>query len=291
MPGPTPDAGDGAEWARRIGENGWRQCSVFRPPADFDGIPAFLGYNPTTDWLVVCTQACSIVGDNFDREPAVEAMVARPLPSFDPGSLQARGRDYRELHLPVSDLPAAAALACLLPRRLPILRRHLADWSPENAAVGTEALKAFQAWIAAHYTRIALPDALVRRLKEKGGLVDVVRKALRRSLPDGVRVHERVGAFYARWSPDEELPADLDYEFRLLVSCDDDATADELGDALRSLESGFRGRPVARGVRMEAPTVAAADGITLAQLRGMMRFSEWDSLSGPEELIPRLSTP
>src|SRR4051794_32022886 len=97
---------DGAD-ERPFGQNealsllkaGWTQGSVFRPNDEV--CPP--GATASGDvFLVVCTQACSLVLPSLQKEPHVELAVARPVAKFSAKAEAATGKDVRKFHLPVT---------------------------------------------------------------------------------------------------------------------------------------------------------------------------------------------
>ncbi len=69
------DSRFGENEAQRILEAGWRQGSVFRPPVDF-ALP--VPFDHENEWLVVCTQSCTVVSRDLAGDPHIEFLVAKP---------------------------------------------------------------------------------------------------------------------------------------------------------------------------------------------------------------------
>src|ERR1017187_10195724 len=100
MPGEEhSDFGD-AE-ARRIHSAGWRQGSVFRPPAEFS-VP--LEFDRGREMLVVCTQSCTVVSERIEADPYIEFLVAEPVKKYNQRSPEATGKNLRQFHLPISGI-------------------------------------------------------------------------------------------------------------------------------------------------------------------------------------------
>ena len=117
-------AGDDAQ---ALLDAGWTQGSVFLPNA-YVAIPA--GLERQGAFLIVCTQACSLVSMSLDKDPFVELAVATPVAVYKARSEAATGKDVRRHHLPrrrsrpscagnrhqLSLSPAPAASAFILAR-------------------------------------------------------------------------------------------------------------------------------------------------------------------------------
>lgn len=265
-------------WAACIEQAGWRQCSIFRPsPDDRHLIPAYLNLRDS-EWLVVATQSCSLCDPNFVREPLLEVMVGSPLLKYKPGHDDAKGRNNRVFHLPVHGLSGVEALACHIGRRAFLPRNCLPTRHPEKTWTEQKDLDAFKGWLANYYMRIALPGTLVDRLREPGGISDIMEAAFKADL-DGAEVQAGVNSVYIRISTEEELPPNKVYTISLVVVCDDEDAKEFLDRQLASL----MGRPSAplllHRVAVESLKIETADNITLADLSEHSRFNEWDELS------------
>jgi hypothetical protein len=92
-PGPDHEA------ATRIFTVGWRQGSVIRA-ADVPDLPVE-GIEPD-DWLVVCTQSCSVVNPRFNADTVVEWIVGRPVQELTSKAPSGPNRSEKGLALPVS---------------------------------------------------------------------------------------------------------------------------------------------------------------------------------------------
>jgi hypothetical protein len=281
---------DGVEWARQIQELGWQQCSVFRPPLGAEaGLPDYLALVPG-EWLLVCTQSCSVCSRNFQSEPLVEVCAASPVARFSHNHAEARGKVGHAFHLPIGGLPGAEALRCHLGRRAFIPRRLLLGWQPEKTWLKVDALNAFKGWLANHYMRIALPDILMNRLHGKDGIRQLVGAVLERDMGDGRRVEDLVNAFYIEAEPDEDLPPARLYCIRLMVVCQDE-DARELLDRELGFLQGTPSSPLSiNGVIVSELLVTTKDDATLAKLEGKSRFNDWDHLSPLPEQLKGLQT-
>jgi hypothetical protein len=263
--------------ARSLIEAGWRQGSIFRPPADFHLDPR-IAFKHEQEWLIVCTQSCSVCSMRFDADPVVEVAAATPQSKFNARSPEAKGKNARRLMLPLSGSDALSAIVCDVNRRTFIERRCFLQWRP-NASIrlSESARKTFQGWLARYYTRIALPNSLVTRLATKGGLFDQVRAAMGSDQDNPL--HLGIPGIYVRWKPDEEVSDTEVYTFSLLLACDDETTQRCITERLEDALQPFRAAGGSHGIFLANLDVETTDGITLKHANEYQRLSEWDELS------------
>ena len=266
----------------------WQQCSVFYPSAEMlQLLPAYMKLQPD-EWLVIATQTCSVVSDNFKKESLVEVLAARPLDNYNPKHPRAKGNENVYFHLPIHGHLSARkikALECDLGRRAFLPRSCLASITPEKTWCELPDLNAFKGWIAHYYTRIALPDTLVRRLTIKpDGLATSIEKILKGKVGE-VSLSDYVKTFYVAWSPNEEVSEDQFYEIELVVVCTDIDGANIIEPLLSEVIEGPEGKISIHKVLVSDLIVDPADNITLSDLYGKVRFNEWDRLSSPEERL------
>ena len=285
------DAADEPDGATAASYDDWNQCSVFRP-SDPAQLPGYLGFDPATEWLFICTQTCSICGPGSSAEPRIEVIVGKPLAEYDPKSQAALGKKVASLHLRFEEGAEFVAIALDISRRAFLPREVLGSGVRAKTPISISTLGAFQGWMARYYSRIAMPDALVKRIRaeNRNGIQRRVLKLLNQHLPldDGLgryQVHSEVSRFYVGWSPDKELPGDQPYILKLLVVCTTERTKKHLEVELEDLESGMGSKELVNGIAMTAPEVRVGDNVTDADKHNMKRFSEWDELSSASEML------
>jgi hypothetical protein len=275
--------------AASIQSQGWRQGSAFRPPADFS-FPGYINFQVGNEWLVVCTQSCSVCSANFTNEPLVEVIVASELQRYNPNHSDAKGKSNHSFHLPINGMPNTEALFCQLGKRFFIPRVLLSTWQPEKTWIELGVLNAFKGWLANYYMRVALPDELVRRLKLPGGIKEIVNNALTMQL-DGTPLNEFVSSIWIEWRPDEDLPSHKFYELSLIIVCDNDESREFLDRQLASLIGTAASPLTIEGVIVSELHIEVAENITLNLLAGKSRYNEFDALSNlPERLFSLRST-
>lgn len=280
--GATGEDGEafGVDHAEHLLKAGWGQGSVFRPN-DHVPIPAHLAAWPEDIWLVVCTQACGVVSPDIVRDPHVEIALAKAITKFSVRSPDATGKNVRRFHMPVTGA-AFAALDVDVNTRFFTPRRALLLFDPDpEVRADVTATRNLAGWLGRHYTRIALPNELVRRLVPSF-FRDLGRYLSERSGPDATgeapRVHDAVSAIFVKWSPDRELRPDEPYDVEVLAICDDPAVSETLDRRAADV-----GRVEAGGDVTISMTVQGRDETALSDIDGWVRLTEWDYLTGMAE--------
>ncbi len=274
-------------------DGGWRQCSVFRP-ADPALLPSYLMFDSDAEYLLVATQACSLCGRGPSSEAMAEVIVARPVASIDARDPLSRGNVVRRLHLPLEGLDDAAGLHLDMGRRAFLPRESLIGATLIPTTLAPKDLRAFQAWMTRYYARIAMPDALVTRIKNrKAGIAVTVRKILEHRLShrgDSYTVASDITRIYAKWRQDRELGQNENYDLHLVFVCRQERTKEYLLEALAGLASGLKGAEVRHGIIMDEPDVQVAHDLRLADVEDMYPYNEWDDLSQSDEIARAKST-
>ncbi len=260
--------------ARLILDAGWRQGSIFRPPEDF--VP--VRFEHGREVLVVCTQSCTVVSPSIIANPLIEYLVAEPVEKYHPRSNEAKGKNSRCFHLPVSGMPNAEALSCDINRRFFTDRRGCIRHVPENGLTPSEeGVRNLAGWIARYYTRIALPDELVARAKVKNGLFDIIQRALRTKIPSGEELSSAVEKIGVDWSSNSDLQGGL-YQVHILFLCTDADADDQLGSLLNDPLSLFTQHDGHDGIKLVYDTKNRRTAF-ISDFDGYKRLTEWDYLS------------
>lgn len=262
----------GEEEAHQILQAGWRQGRVFRPPL---GYPLPVPFDYENEWLVVCTQSCTVVSADLDRDPHIEFLVAKPAAHYKANSPEATGKNQRRFHLPVSGLPGVTSLECDINRRFFEPRALCLSNPPDvNIVVSEDAVRNLAGWISRYYTRVALPNELVRRAK---GLFGIIKEALRDNTRNGEMLSNSIDKILVRWSPDTELPNGL-YKIDILFLCADGASDLRLNSLLEVRLQQFTEKDGHDGIKLTYENTVRSQTF-LSQLDGYKRLSEWDYLS------------
>lgn len=273
---PSETAEFGETEAELILKAGWRQGTAFQPPAD---VPVDASYDSKTEWLVVCTQSCGVVSPRLDVDPAIEVVVAKPVSKFQAKSPQATGKNLRSFHLPVAGIPGAEALQCDINRRFSIPRRWLLKIAPTaNVKVSVGDARNLAGWLSRYYTRLALPNELVRRTRVSG-LFEIIEKALKYKMADGQPLHHFSDGIYVHFEPDEELPPTDVYRLSLLFLFSSREAGDKFERQLADQLEPFAKTEGHGGISLQFDNGVTSETF-VSQLSAYSRLSEWDYLSG-----------
>jgi hypothetical protein len=260
--------------AQQILEAGWRQGSVFRPPVAL-ALPEPVPFDPENEWLVVCTQSCTVVSRDLAGDPHIEFLVATPTGHYKANSPEATGKVLRRFHLPVSGIANVPALECDINRRFFAPRTLCLAHPPEaGITVSEDDARNLAGWISRYYTRVALPNELVIRAK---GLFDTIQTALKKSTKNGERLSGSIDKILVRWSPDSELQGGV-YQLDILFLCTDEAADLRLNSLLEAKLQPFTEGGGHNGIKLTYANAVKSETF-LSQLDGYTRLSEWDYLS------------
>lgn len=266
------DSPFGENEAQRILEAGWRQGSVFRPPVSL-ALP--VPFDHATEWLVVCTQSCTVVSRDLAGDPHIEFLIAKPTGHYKANSQEATGKTLRRFHLPVSGLANAPALECDINRRFVLARKLCLTHPPEAGITASEdAARNLAGWISRYYTRVALPNELVIRAK---GLFNTIQSALKKNTQGGERLAESIDKIFVTWSPDIELQGGL-YHLDILFLCADDDADMRLNSLLEAKLQPFTEEGGHDGIKLSYANKVRTQTF-ISELEGYKRLSEWDYLS------------
>lgn len=260
----------------------WQQCCVCRPN-DPGILPPHIEYNAGEEFLLIATQTCSLCGPG--AEPSFEVVVARPLVDFDPASSEAQGQKTRTIHLPLTGSDQMAGIALDVSRRAHLPSSQLQEMTPLRVTVPALAVQAFQGWIAKYYARIALPEALIDRLKKRQ-FFKRFERAMKHRLMDGLSsysVRSDVLRVYIGWEPDRELPGGEEYHVGIVIICKKPQTVKYLLDQFTGLASGVKGAQSFNGLVMDDPDVQLLSEASLESTFGKRLYAAIDELSAYSE--------
>lgn len=261
--------------AKIILGKGWRQGSIFHPGDILQEVALSEG-----ELLIICTQSCTVVSPRYSTDPVVEAIVVKTLAKYNSKSFEATGKNQRKLHLEVFKNPQIKSIECDINRRFFFDRQHLLKMNPLNEIeIDAQGVTKLAGWIGRSYTRIALPDLLVERLKPE--ILPFILKCISDKQAAGSKkdspLHESISYAYIDWQPRSDF-ADF-FEIKFIFICHDT-------DAETALESrlieGLEIYQLPEGknrVRIADVICRTPDTTFLSDLNGFERFSEWDFLS------------
>lgn len=268
------DSPFGESEAQQILEAGWRQGSVFRPPVSL-ALP--VPFDRENEFLVVCTQSCTVVSRDLAGDPHIEFLVAKPTAPYRTNSPEATGKTLRRFHLPVSGLANMPALECDINRRFFVPRTLCLVHPPESGiTVSEDDARNLAGWISRYYTRVALPNELVIRAKT---MFETIKTALKKSMKSGERLSNSIDKILVRWSPDSELQLQGGlYQLDILFLCADEAADLRLNSLLEAKLKPFTEEGGHDGIKLTYANTVRSETF-LSQLDGYTRLSEWDYLS------------
>lgn len=262
--------------AAKICDAGWRQGVVLDPRATGIAVPDRIKLSED-EYLIICTQSCSVVSPRFSVDPDIELMVVKPLKKYKDRAPEATGKNARKLHVPLLNPGEIVALECDLNRRFDYDRTTLLKSEIlHQFEIGEAGSAKLAVWLGRSYTRIALPNKLV----------DCMRVALLKQLEQALEtpygkeadpVHHQVPYVYLKWDPVAEGAQSYTLDF--LFICDEYAAAGVLEEALQVAFAGFVGGVAKDGIILQSFACQAASETFLTDLDGFERFSEWDYLS------------
>ncbi len=261
----------------QLEEAGWRQGSVVSA-ADVQHLVDIIGSIPYAEDLVllVASQSCDIANSNIDTDPYIELSVARKIEESK-GYLT-YNKNPRILHTHVTcrtsdgDVFSEEILELKAFERIAIQKEVLAELQPDlDRILEDRQLKSYVAWLAARYSRPALPTTfnnLIRDSDPKGKLRNKVKKG-----------NEQLVGIYVEIIPDAEIKDDESYNVNLLGLL----PAGFAGDSSKAENAINAYADVLRSAGVEvAVAVRTEDQITLAVIKRFKRFY-YDDLSLKEE--------
>lgn len=263
-----------SELALNIHSAGWRQGSVFLPD-EVIALP-FL-FDPINEVLIIISQSCSVVSSRFDNDPLVDAIVARRLSEYNEKAPEATGKNQRKLHIKLAvEKKGCGAYECDINRRVSFERIKLLDLSIiHDLSIEICGAKKIATWIGRYYTRIALPDELVTRMKQY--LLPALSKILKKD-----NIHAEVDRIYISWHTSQSVQ-DF-FNLRFIFICKSQDVADKLDQACLQELNDFLEQPGKDKICIAHLHCGTKSDIFLADLDGYDRFSEWDYLTHFGEL-------
>jgi hypothetical protein len=261
----------------QLEEAGWRQGSVVSASDIQQLIDIIGGISFTEDlMLIVASQSCDIANNNVDTDPYIELSVARKIEA--PKGHLTHNKNPRILHTHITcrtsdgDVFTEENLELMAFEKIALPKERLAGLQPDSDRVLEDRqLKSYVAWLAARYSRPALPtkfNDLIRAADPKGKLRDKAKTG-----------NEQLVGIYVEIIPDAEIKDDESYNVNLLGLL----PAGFSGDSNKAENAINAYADVLRSTGMEV-TVATRteDQISLAAIKRFKRFY-YDDLSLKEE--------
>lgn len=273
--------------ARQISFDNWRQGSVFDPRGVLNKIT--IAENETSlsdnEFLIICTQSCSLVSRRFDVDPYAEAMVVKLIGEYNPRSQEATGKNQRKLQIKLLDDPKYKCIECDINKRFMFNRKRLLEMRPSKELnLEENAGDKFAGWYGRSITRTALPDLLVERM---GNLSKIIKKCLEKKFYDdqGILspIHESVPYQYIDWQPRKEKPEGL-FTLRFFFLCANPETEENLDKELTEKLSSYRSEEGKDDLKIMEIVCKTDDSTFVRDLYPYEKLSDLDYLSDLGEI-------
>jgi hypothetical protein len=197
----------------QLEKSGWRQGSVVRN-SDIRYLVDFIGTPYETSLvLLLASQSCDVANNNIDSDPYIELSIARRI-TESKGHLT-HNKNPRTLHTNIicrtgdGDVFTEGSIELRAFERVAIQKERLEDLLPDSDRILEDRqLKSYVAWLAARYSRPALPTAFNNRVSiadPKNKLRDKAKKS-----------NEQLVGIYIEITPDAEIKDDETYNINLL---------------------------------------------------------------------------
>lgn len=246
--------------------SGWRQGSVVNPQ-DLLGLLSQHELVIDEDtYLIVASQSCDIAHHDLDADPYIELSIARTITKLD--GQRTHNKNPRVLHTKLSTRTGDSRVSA---ERLVALRAFEKISVPKKAFKGLQPdsdiiledpeLTGYSAWLAARYSRPALPtkfNDLIAQADPKGKPRDKAKKG-----------NEALSGIYVEVTPDAEIEDGEVYEVNLLglLPAGFDGDTLKADNAIKAYSDVLKsaGMSVSHAVRRE-------DDISIAVIRRFKRF-------------------
>ena len=260
----------------QLEEAGWRQGSVVKP-SDLQRLLDIIDIPYEADLvLLLASQSCDIANNNIDSDPCIELSIARKIEA--PKGHLTYNKNPRTLHTHITcrtgddNVFTEENLELRAFERVTIPKENLVGLQPDlDRELEDRQLKSYVAWLAARYSRPALPTAFNDRVSAadpKGKLRDKAKKG-----------NEQLVGIYVEIIPDAEVKDDESYNVNLFGLL----PAGFVGDKSKAENAINAYAEVLRNAGMEVvPTVRREDEISIAVIKRFKRFY-LDDLSFREE--------
>lgn len=278
---------DGLALARQISFNGWRQGTVFDPRGILNKITIAETEISLSDdeFLIICTQSCTLVSRRFEADPYAEAMVVKLIDEYNPRSQEATGKNQRKLQIKLLDHPKYKCIECDINKRFMFNRKRLLEMQPSKELILVEnAGDKLAGWYGRSITRTALPDLLVERM---GNLSKVIKKCLEKKFYDdqGILspIHESVPYQYIDWQPRKEDPEGI-FTLRFFFLCANPETEENLDRELTEKLTPYLCESGKDGLKIIEIVCKTDDSTFVRDLYPYEKLSDLDYLSDLGEI-------
>lgn len=258
-----------------IGEDletsGWRQGSIVRQ----EDLAQILGSSVEDEAdlvAIVASQSCDIANNNYVSDPLIELSIGRIIEK--PNGNLTFNKNPRALHVQLQECAESLDVSNDIFLELKAFEKATVD---KNALAGlvpdsdrvlvNKQLDGYVSWLAARYSRPALPTEFNNRMADADPKDKRKKKAK--------AVNEHLSGIYVEIIPDEEISQDENYRVNLLglVSADFDGDKSKVETSIEAFAE------IMRKAGMEVnPVVRKEDQVSVALIKRFKRFY-YDDLS------------
>jgi hypothetical protein len=262
---------------------GWRQGSVIKSSdvqclAEIKGIPF-----EENLVLLIASQSCDIANNNVTTDPYIELSVAKKIDKLN--GHYTHNKNPRTLHTYVTcrtvndEVATEDNLELMAFEKIAIQKEQFIKLLPDKDKVLEDMqLKSYIAWLAARYSRPALPskfNELIKAVDPKGKLRAKAKKG-----------DEQLAGIYVEIFPNEEIKVGETYSVNILglLSAGFSGDSSKAENAIKAHADmlGKAGMKVKSAIRNE-------DNVTVAQIKRFNRFYYDDlSIKGETPLPPEI---
>ncbi len=269
----------------KLEKAGWRQGSIIKPEDIANILPRANTTHDKIEYnnnliLVVASQSCDIASDSTDLEPIIELSVARQI--SEQNGNYVHNHSPRLLHTSIlirsDDINTSSYtqyIECRAFEKLFVPKECFDGMQPDASRILQEKfLESYVAWLAARYSRPALPTEFNNRIS----IVDPKDQRKKKVK----KMNEHLSGIYIDISPNREIGCDEQYRVDLLGLVP--ATFNLRGDLAKSVET-LLGEyaEIMKQAGMDVQHVLSKeDEISVTEMRRFQRFY-YDDLSFKEE--------
>lgn len=193
--------------------NGWKQGALVRREDIDVMLDGILEPVACEQELIVISQSCDLVQSN-DQEPVVEAILAERISALDGN--YTFNKNPRTLHLPMRQSAGADQIVENVPLRiaakdkLGIPKSRFYGKQPDREkAIQSESLRGLVSWLAARYSRPALPTSFNDALDRSDAGRKKRKKYAQRASP-------HTSGIYVEITPNREIMSGENYSVNVL---------------------------------------------------------------------------
>ena len=192
---------------------GWRQGAIVKP-ADNAGILKSISHKYDDELiLIIASQSCDIANNDIESDPYIEVSIARCVNKLNGNLTNNKNPRTLHAHLQVCTEDAAIVRKQLIEikafEKLCVPKEYFGNLAPDESTLLDDIdLGGYVAWLAARYSRPALPTEFNDRISVSDPN-DKLRKKAKGN-------NEQLSGIYVEIIPDAEIPKEQNYKVNLL---------------------------------------------------------------------------